>query len=133
MLAGAPTYVSDDRAHALSRVRGFPATVSNHVRDLLRHHAPSELPAELVEGMEQIAGYDYQQHGQPDAPHVRAVTDAMAERLTLIGTAAEVRDKIKKLEAAGVTQVCLYLSIVEPDRHFSTLETYGRDIIPAFR
>ena len=133
VLAGAPTYVSDDRAHALSRVRGFPATVSNHVRDLLRHHAPSELPAELVEGMEQVAGYDYQQHGQPDAPHVRAVTDAMAERLTLIGTAAEVRDKIKKLEAAGVTQVCLYLSIVEPERHFSTLETYGREIIPAFR
>jgi alkanesulfonate monooxygenase SsuD/methylene tetrahydromethanopterin reductase-like flavin-dependent oxidoreductase (luciferase family) len=57
----------------------------------------------------------------------------MAERLTLIGTAAEVRDKIKKLEAAGVTQVCLYLSIVEPERHFSMLETYGREIIPAFR
>jgi len=64
---------------------------------------------------------------------VRAVTDAMAERLTLVGTAAQVRDKIKALEAAGVTQVCLYLSIVEPDRHFSTLETYGREIIPAFR
>ena len=44
-----------------------------------------------------------------------------------------MRDKIKKLEVAGVTQVCLYLSIVEPDRHFSTLETYGREIIPAFR
>ena len=47
--------------------------------------------------------------------------------------AAQVRDKIEELEAAGVTQVCLYLSIVEPDRHFSTLETYGREIIPAFR
>ena len=52
VLAGAPTYVSDDREHALSRVRGFPATVSNHVKDLLRHHAPSELPADLVEGMD---------------------------------------------------------------------------------
>jgi alkanesulfonate monooxygenase SsuD/methylene tetrahydromethanopterin reductase-like flavin-dependent oxidoreductase (luciferase family) len=64
---------------------------------------------------------------------VRAVTDAMAERLTLIGTSAQVRDKIKMLESAGVTQICLYLSIVEPDRHFSMLETYGREIIPAFR
>ena len=133
VLAGAPTYISEDREHALSRVRGFPATVSNHVRDLLRHYAPSDLPADLVEGMDRVGGYDYQQHGQPDAPHVRAVTDAMAERLTLIGTAAQVRDKIRQLEAAGVTQVCLYLSIVEPDRHFSTLETYGREIIPAFR
>ena len=57
----------------------------------------------------------------------------MAERLTLVGTASEIRDKIGKLEAAGVTQVCLYLSIVEPDRQFSMLETYGREIIPAFR
>ena len=109
VLAGAPTYISEDREHALSRVRGFPATVSNHVRDLLRHYAPSDLPADLVEGMDRVGGYDYQQHGQPDAPHVRAVTDAMAERLTLVGTAAQVRDKIEELEAAGVTQVCLYL------------------------
>jgi probable F420-dependent oxidoreductase len=133
VLAGAPTYVSEDRAHALSRVRGFPATVSNHVKDLLRHYAPSALPPDLVEGMDRIGGYDYHQHGQPDAPHVQAVTDRMAERLTLVGTAAEVRDKIRRLEAAGVTQICLYLSIVEPDRHFSMLETYGREIIPAFR
>jgi probable F420-dependent oxidoreductase len=133
VLAGAPTYVSEDREHALSRVRGFPATVANHVKDLLRHYAPSDLPPDLVEGMDRVSGYDYQRHGQPDAPHVRAVTDAMAERLTLVGTAAEVRDRIGQLETAGVTQVCLYLSIVEPERHFSMLETYGREIIPAFR
>jgi alkanesulfonate monooxygenase SsuD/methylene tetrahydromethanopterin reductase-like flavin-dependent oxidoreductase (luciferase family) len=57
----------------------------------------------------------------------------MAERLTLIGTAPQIRDKIARLEAAGVTQVCLYLGIVEPEFHFSTLETYGREIIPHFR
>jgi alkanesulfonate monooxygenase SsuD/methylene tetrahydromethanopterin reductase-like flavin-dependent oxidoreductase (luciferase family) len=133
VVAGAPSYISSDREHALSRVRGFPATVSNHVKDLLRHHAASELPADLVEGMEAVTEYDYLKHGQPDAPHVRAVTDAMADRLTLIGTAAEVRAKIDRLAAAGVTQVCLYVGVVEREHHFSLLETYGRDIIPAFR
>jgi alkanesulfonate monooxygenase SsuD/methylene tetrahydromethanopterin reductase-like flavin-dependent oxidoreductase (luciferase family) len=133
VVAGAPTYVSADRAHALSRVRGFPATVSNHVKDLLRHHAPSDLPADLVDGMTQVAGYDYLRHGQPDAPHTKAVTDDMAERLTLIGTAAQIRAKIERLAEAGVTQVCLYIGIVEPEFHFSTIETYGRDIIPHFR
>ena len=58
--------------------------------------------------MERVAGYDYRKHGQPDAPHTRAVTDAMAERLTLIGTAEEIRAKIGRLETAGVTHVCLY-------------------------
>jgi len=114
-------------------VRGFPATVSNHVKDLLRHYRPEELPSELVEGMDRVADYDYLAHGVPDAPHTRAVTDDMAERLTLIGTAAEVREKIARLEAAGVTHVCLYIGIVEPEFHFSTLETYGREIIPHFR
>jgi probable F420-dependent oxidoreductase len=133
VVAGAPTYVSADREHALSRVRGFPATVSNHVKDVLRHHPASELPADLVEGMAQVAGYDYHRHGQPDAPHTRAVTDDMAERLTLIGTAGQIRDKIARLAEAGVTHVCLYLGIVEPEFHFSTLETYGREIIPHFR
>jgi alkanesulfonate monooxygenase SsuD/methylene tetrahydromethanopterin reductase-like flavin-dependent oxidoreductase (luciferase family) len=133
VVAGAPTYISNDRERALSRVRGFPATVSNHVKDLLKHYPPEALPAELVEGMTGVAGYDYHQHGAPDAPHTRAVTDDMAERLTLIGPAGQVRDKIGHLEAAGVTHVCLYLGIVEPEFHFSTLETYGREIIPHFR
>ena len=133
IVAGAPTYISQDRERALSRVRGFPATVSNHVKDLLRLYRREELPADLVEGMEGITGYDYLEHGVPDAPHTRAVTDEMAERLTLIGTAGHVREKIYRLEAAGVTHVCLYLGIVEPELHVATLQTYGRDIIPNFR
>lgn len=133
VVAAAPTYVSADRERALSRVRGFPATVSNHVKDLLRHYPPSELPADLVDGMDRVAGYDYLKHGQPDAPHTSAVTDDMAERLTLIGTAEQIRAKIGRLAEAGVTHVCLYLSIVEPEFHFSTLQTYGREIIPHFR
>jgi probable F420-dependent oxidoreductase len=133
VVAGAPSYISTDRAHALSRVRGFPATVSNHVKDVLRQHAASDLPRDLVEGMEKIAGYDYLKHGHADAPHVRAVTDDMADRLTLIGTVDQVRAKIRELVDVGVTQVCLYLGVVEREHHFTLLETYGREIIPAFR
>ena len=133
VVAAAPSYVSADRAHALARVRGFPATVSNHVRDLLRHHPASDLPADLVDGMTAVTGYDYRRHGHHDAPHTRAVTDDMAERLTLIGTAEACRDKIRRLVTCGVTQVCLYLGVVEPEAHRALLETYGREIIPAFR
>src|SRR5205085_8400195 len=66
VVAGAPTYISDDRERALSRVRGFPATVSNHVKDLLPHYRPEELPAEPAEGMDRLAGYCYLEHGVPD-------------------------------------------------------------------
>ena len=133
VVAAAPTYISPDREHALSRVRGFPATVSNHVKDLLRHYPASELPGDLVDGMAAVSDYDYLRHGHPDAPHTSAVTDAMADRLTLIGTAEQVREKIRRLERAGVTHVCLYIGIVEPELHVPMLETYGREIIPHFR
>jgi len=83
--------------------------------------------------MERVADYDYLEHGQPDAPHTRTVTDEMADRLTLIGTTEQVRDKIARLASAGVTHVGLYIGVVEPERHFSMLETYGREIIPHFR
>jgi probable F420-dependent oxidoreductase len=133
VVAAAPSYVTADREHALARVRGFPATVSNHVKDLLRSHPASDLPSDLIEGMDAVRGYDSLRHGQPDAPHAGAVTDDMAERLTLIGTAAEVRAKIQRLAEAGATQVCLYIGVVEREQHFTLLETYGRDIIPALR
>jgi len=133
VVAAAPTYVSADRERALAHVRGFPATVSNHVKDLLRHYPARELPVDLVEGMEGVSDYDYLRHGHPDAPHATRVSDDMADRLTLIGTADAIRDKIRRLERAGVTHVCIYLGIVEPECHVSTLETYGREIIPHFR
>lgn len=133
VVVAAPSYVSADRERALARVRGFPATVSNHVKDLLRHHPAAALPRDLVDGMEAIQGYDYRHHGLHDAPHTRAVTDDMAERLTLIGTARACREKIQRLVAAGVTQVCLYLGPVEPEVHVALIETYGREIIPEFR
>jgi alkanesulfonate monooxygenase SsuD/methylene tetrahydromethanopterin reductase-like flavin-dependent oxidoreductase (luciferase family) len=133
VVAAAPTYLSANREHALARVRGFPATVANHVRDLLRQYRPDELPADLVAGMDRVSGYDYARHGHHDAPHTRTVTDDMAERLTLIGTPDVCRRKIARLAEAGVTHVCLYLSVVEPEHHRGLLETYGREIIPALR
>jgi alkanesulfonate monooxygenase SsuD/methylene tetrahydromethanopterin reductase-like flavin-dependent oxidoreductase (luciferase family) len=133
VVVAAPSYLSPDRERALARVRGFPATLSNHVRDLLRNHPPSDLPAALIEGMEAVTGYDYRRHGHPDAPHARAVTDEMAARLTLVGTPEACREKIGRLVERGATQVCLYLGVVEPEAHFSFLEAYGREIIPAFR
>ncbi len=97
-------------------MRGFPATVSNHVKDLLRHYrARRSCPRSSSRAWSASPATTISSTAQPDAPHTRAVTDAMAERLTLIGTAAEVRDKIAHLEAAGVTHVCLYLGIVEPE------------------
>ncbi len=132
IVVAAPSYISADRAHILSRVRGFPAVVSNHVRELRRRHPDAALPDALVEGIDAIQAYDYRHHGQPDAPHAQSVSEALASRFTIVGTIADCRAKIDRLAACGVTQICLYLNVVEEPLQLDFLATYGRDIIPAF-
>jgi alkanesulfonate monooxygenase SsuD/methylene tetrahydromethanopterin reductase-like flavin-dependent oxidoreductase (luciferase family) len=132
IVIAAPSYISADPVHTLSRVCAFPAVVSNHVRDLLRQYPDSSLPATLLKDIDVVQDYDYQQHGQPDAPHARAVSYDLAARFTIIGTIADCRAKIARLAACGATQICLYLNVVEEEHQLDFLATYGREIIPAF-
>lgn len=132
IVVAAPSYISDDPTHILSRVRGFPAVVSNHVRELRRRYPDAALPDALIDGIDAVQAYDYQHHGQPDAAHAQAVSEALASRFTIVGTLADCRAKIAQLAACGVTQICLYLNVVEEPLQLDFLATYGRDIIPAF-
>jgi probable F420-dependent oxidoreductase len=132
IVVAAPSYISNDPAHILRRVRGFPAVVSNHVRDLSRRYPDAELPAALLQDIEVIQDYDYQHHGQPDAPHARAVSYDLAARFTMVGTIDDCRTRIAQLATCGATQICLYLSVVEEEAQVDFLATYGRHIIPAF-
>jgi alkanesulfonate monooxygenase SsuD/methylene tetrahydromethanopterin reductase-like flavin-dependent oxidoreductase (luciferase family) len=132
IVVAAPSYSSIDPAHILSRVRGFSAVVSNHARELRRRYADAALLASLVDGIDAVPAYDYQHHGQPDAPQAQVVSEALASRFTIIGTIADCRAKIAQLAACGVTQICLYLNVVEEPLQLDFLAAYGRDIIPAF-
>ena len=132
IVVAAPSYISDDPVHILRRVRGFPAVVSNHVRELRRRYPDAALPAALVDGIDVVQAYDYQHHGQPDAPHAQSVSEALVARFTIVGTIDNCRAKIARLAAFGVTQICLYLNVVEEPLQLDFLATYGRDIIPAF-
>ena len=132
VVIAAPSYISDDTAHILRRVRGFPAVVSNHVRDLLRRYPEAALPAALLQDIEVVQDYDYRHHGQPDAPHAQAVSYDVAARFTIVGTSEDCRVRIAQLAACGATQICLYLNVVEEEAQLDFLATYGRDIIPAF-
>ncbi len=132
IIVAAPSYISDDPAHALARVRAYPAVVSNHIRDLLRQYPASSLPSTLLQDIEVIQNYDYQHHGQPDAPYAQAVSYQLAARFTIIGTVTDCQTKIAQLAACGVTQICLYLNVVEEEAQLDFLTTYGREIIPGF-
>jgi len=111
-------------------VRWFPAMVSNHVMDLLAKYDRSQLPAALTSYVEQWERerYDYSEHSRVGAKHGEFVSDETCERFCILGTPEQHVAKLKQLEAAGVDQWNIYL-MTSGQEH--TLETYGKEIIPA--
>ncbi len=126
----APGFISDDVEEARDEVRWFGALVGNHVADLLRHHDPATLPADLIAYVENRSHYDYREHTRQGTDHAAYVPDEIIDRFTVIGTADECVAKFEQLAAAGVTEFNLYTAVSDPE---GLIESYGRDIIPRVR
>lgn len=136
VMSCAPVWLSDDKEEARDRLRWFLAMVGNHVADLVdEHHKGDQLPEELTnyiegrkgEGAE--GGYDYTEHAEQDADHLEWIPDPMIDRFCVLGTPEDHVAKLEELEDRGVDQFNVYLMSGEEARH---VETYGREVIPAF-
>jgi probable F420-dependent oxidoreductase len=130
IMAAAPVWVSDDLKVARERVRWFPALVSNHVVDLVSRYKPEDLPAELTSYVRNRGGYDYQHHCEVDSSNANFVSDEVVDRFCLVGPAEAHRQKLRVLADVGVTQFNIYLMCGEEE---ATLETYKKEILPAYR
>jgi probable F420-dependent oxidoreductase len=130
IMAAAPVWVSADLEVARQRVRWFPALVSNHVVDLISRYPPEELPPALTSYVSNRGSYDYQQHCEVDSDNSKFVSDEVVDRFSLVGPAEAHREKLRRLASVGVTQFNLYLMCGEEE---ATLETYRKEILPAFQ
>ena len=129
-IVGAPSTITDDLETAREQVRWFPAMVSNHVMDLIeRYGFDSEIPPALTDFVKARKFYDYKEHSRQGAKHGEFVTDEIAERFTVIGNTDQVLTKLRELESVGVDQFNIYLMTEGQEQN---LETYGREILPAF-
>lgn len=124
----APSYPSDDLDEARAQLRWFPALVGNHIADILRHHDPDEIPDYISHYVEARTHYDYREHTRQEAEHYDYVPDEIIDRFTVIGTVAEVAEKLRELESIGVTEFNMYTTFEGPER---VIEMYGRDVIPS--
>ena len=131
IMCAAPSVVTDDLASARDQVRWFPALVSNHVVDLVNRYAGDELPQELTDYIRARDHYDYADHGRRGAEHAGFVTDEIVDRFCVLGTVEQVTKKLEELEGIGVHQFNIYAMEIEDQERL--IETYGREIIPAFR
>jgi len=128
VMSATAVWVSNDRKVAREHVRWFPALVSNHVVDLVSRYKPEELPPELTGYIQDRKGYNYLHHAEVGSSNAEFVTDEVVDRFCIVGTVADHVQKLRELKAIGVTQFNIYLMCGEEEK---TLETYGKEIIPA--
>jgi probable F420-dependent oxidoreductase len=128
-LVCAPSKVSEDLARARDEVRWFPAMVGNHVADIIRVHGEGgSIPRALTDYIRDRDAYDYSDHSRVGAAHGSYVTDEICDRFCVIGSSAQVIDKLRELESIGVDEWIVYLMTHEQEE---TLAAYGADVIPA--
>ena len=128
----APAYVGEDIAHQREQLRWFGGMVGNHVADLVERYGShsAAVPQALTDYIRARKGYDYDHHGKTGNPSTDFVPDEVIERFCLLGPPADHIARIQELESLGVDQFAVYLMHDQMDE---TLDSYGRDIIPAFR
>ncbi len=111
-------------------------TVMRHLRPSIAHvigGAPMDvlaaigLPTELVERIKAV----YVKEGIPQA--AEHVTDECIDALTIVGDAGYVTQRIRQLEAAGVTQMAFLLPTGTVAEHSARLRVLAEQVLPAFK
>jgi len=137
VLACAPVWVGDMET-GVAQTKWFPALVGNHVADIVEKYGKGSdlVPKSLTDYIEnRRAGgaggdaYNYRQHADRDSDNTYFVTPEITESFGIIGPIERHVEKIKELEAAGVTQFTIYLTNGSEEK---IVAEYGEHVIPHF-
>lgn len=114
---------------AREQTKWFPAMVSNHVMDLVERYGTdgSVVPKSLTDYVAARKFYDYNDHSRVGAAHGEFVTDAIADRFSVLGSVDQVLEKLRHLESIGVDEFNIYLMTEGQD---AILNAYGEHVIP---
>lgn len=131
VMAAAPAWVGD-MPKAREQTRWFPAMVGNHVADLVERYGKTgeSVPQRLTEYIEGRKGYDYRHHADKDADHLGFIPENIIDSFGVLGSVDDHIEKLRELDAAGVTQYNIYLMCGDEER---ILEEYGNHILPKFQ
>ncbi|MBV1905671.1 MAG: TIGR03842 family LLM class F420-dependent oxidoreductase [Pseudomonadales bacterium] len=130
VMAAAPAFFGSKKV-CFEATKWFPAMVGNHVADIVERYGSDsdQIPASLTAYIEGRKGYDYSKHGQSDNPYLDFITPEIVESFCILGSPADHIDKLRALEAAGVTQFNIYL---DNGNEESIIDTYVNKILPKF-
>lgn len=130
VMSAAPVWVGDmDKGR--EQTRWFPAMVGNHVADIVEKYGMDDptIPQSFTNYIKGRRGYDYHEHADKDAEHLDFITPEVVDSFAILGTPEQHVEKLKELEAAGVTQFNIYLMCGEEER---IVAEYGEHVLPHF-
>ncbi len=137
VLSCAPVWVGDMET-GVAQTKWFPALVGNHVADIVEKYGEGSdlVPKSLTDYIENrragAAGgdaYNYRQHADKDSDNTYFVTPEITDSFGILGPVERHVEKIKELEAAGVTQFTIYLTNGSEEQ---IVAEYGEHVIPHF-
>ncbi len=131
VMSAAPVWVGDiEKARA--QTRWFPAMVGNHVADLVDKYGKegNTVPKRLTDYIEGRKGYDYRHHADIHADHLGFIKEDIIDSFGVLGPVEAHVEKLKELEAIGVTQFNIYLMCGEEER---IVAEYAEHVLPHFR
>lgn len=130
VMAAAPAYFGDIET-CIEKTLWFPAMVGNHVADIVEKYGKDSglVPASLTAYIENRRGYDYSKHGQSSNPYLDFITPDIVESFCILGAVDDHIEKLRGLEAAGVTQFNIYL---DNGCEEEIIARYSEHIIPVF-
>lgn len=128
VMSAAPAFTGP-MDEGIEKTRWFPAMVGNHVADIVEKYGQNtdQVPRSLTEYIEKRRGYDYKKHGQSDNPYLDFITPDIVESFGVLGEVDDHVNKLKQLEAAGITQFNIYLDNGDEER---LIADYSEKIIP---
>jgi hypothetical protein len=117
--------LTDDRPAVMERIRPSIAhVIGGAPMDVL---TAIGLPADLMTRIKDV----YAREGIPQA--AEHVTDECIDALTIVGNAEYVSERIRRLGAAGVTQMAFLLPVGSVAEQRQRLQALAEQVLPAFR
>lgn len=131
VMSAAPVWVGDINK-GREQTRWFPAMVGNHVADIVEKYGMDDptIPKSFTEYIKGRKGYDYHEHAEIGASHLGFISNDVVDSFAILGTAEQHVEKLKQLEAAGVTQFNIYLMCGEEER---IVAEYAEHVLPHFQ
>ncbi len=125
-IAAIDAAIDDDRRKALDKVR--PTAARNIAR---KPYLPATLGVEHADVVKAVTeSYKFYEHLNLVAKHRELIPDEVAMKCCIAGTPADCIAKGKELQAAGITEISIFITSQDEEGSHTILRRFAQEVIP---